>query len=84
MVNKPWMFMGYLSAFFSVYLMSVAYSIFPTIFDYSPSYNTFTYEMNATAVTSVGSWAPTLGLVIAAMIVIGIIFSGFSMRKGLK
>lgn len=92
MVEKQtWFFMSYVSAFFSIYLLSIAYPVILTVFKAPaiPVEQSYVYSANATMVGLTGmnnmsSWFPTLALIIISVVIIGFIISYFSMGRAME
>ena len=87
-MQNEWLYVGYMAAFFAVYLGSVLLSLYPTIVHApTPSYYSTSYmsTMNATVSGTAGisSWLPIIGVVVAGGIVVSVLVSAFSFKRGL-
>ena len=85
MVNRGWFYISYFFCFFSVFLFSLGYSIIPNLLKVDVPQSAYTAEVNATmGIASLASWTPTIGLVIAAAVIICVIFGSFAMNKAVR
>ena len=89
--KKEWFFLSYISAFFSVYLMSIGYPVVLTVFKAPaiPIEQSYMYSANATivgltGVNSMSNWFPTIAIAIAFVVIIGFIVASFTMGKAME
>jgi hypothetical protein len=88
MEKQAWFFVSYVSAFFSVYLMSIAYSILPEALDMPAptAWNAYTYQVNATMANTATmiSFLPIILVVLILAACVGLLSSGEAMKKGME
>jgi len=85
-MKSEWLYVGYLCAFFAVYISSILLSIAPTIFHEStPAYYDTSYvsQMNATVsgIAGISSSLPIIGIVLTAGIVVSVLVGSFAFNQ---
>ena len=85
--SHVWFFVSYVSAFFSVYVISIIYSIIPETFGMgtptATAWNSYTYQVNATLAysTTMISFLPFVLVILIIIACTGLLSSSEAMNR---